>query len=42
MDVETITRQKVWEKKWFGRVTLDLDSTVIGVPGSQLGKRKRF
>jgi hypothetical protein len=34
-EIETITRQKVWSKKWFGRVTLDLDSTVIGVHGSQ-------
>jgi len=37
-EVETITGQKVWDKKWFGRVSLDLDSTVIGVHGLQFGK----
>jgi hypothetical protein len=41
-EVETITRQKVWDKKWFGRVSLDLDSTVIGVHGSQEGSAKGF
>ncbi len=41
-EIETITRQKVWSKKWFGRVTLDLDSTVIGVHGSQKGSAKGF
>ncbi len=33
-------RKKVWEKKWFGRVTLDFDSTVIGVHGSPEGAEK--
>lgn len=41
-EVETITREKVWSKKWFGRVTLDIDSTVIGVNGSQEGAEKGF
>ena len=40
--VEKITREKVWSKKWFGRVTLDFDSTVIGVSGSQEGAEKGF
>jgi len=39
---EQIAREKVWEKKWFGRVTLDFDSTVIGVNGSQEGADKGF
>jgi len=41
-EVETITRQKVWSKKWFGRTTLYLDSTVIGVDGSQEGTAKGY
>lgn len=41
-EVETIIRQKVWSKKWFGKVTLDLDSTVIGVNGSQEGAEKGY
>jgi hypothetical protein len=41
-EVETLTREKVWSKKWFGRATLDLDSTVIGVYGSQEGTAKGF
>jgi hypothetical protein len=41
-EVETVAREKVWEKKWFGRVTFDLDSTVIGVNGSQEGAKKGF
>ena len=28
---------KVWDKKWFGRVTLDLDSSVKTVYGNQEG-----
>ena len=36
-EAEQITREKVWSKKWFGRVTLDFDSTVIFVSGSQEG-----
>jgi len=30
-DVETETRKKVWTRKWFPRITLDMDSTVNGV-----------
>jgi len=41
-EAETIIRPKVWSKKWFGRVTLDLDSTVIGVNGSQEGAEKGY
>jgi len=41
-EVETVAREKVWEKKWFGPVTLDLDSFVIGVNGSQEGAEKGF
>lgn len=41
-EVEKITREKVWSKKWFGRVTLDFDSSVIGVFGSQEGAEKGF
>ena len=41
-EVETRVREKVWGKKWFGRVTLDFDSTVIGVHGSQEGTAKGF
>jgi len=41
-EAETIIRQKVWSKKWLCRVTLDLDSTVIGVNGSQEGAEKGY
>lgn len=41
-EAENKARQKVWSKKWFGRVTLDMDSTVIGVTGSQEGAAKGF
>lgn len=41
-EAEQITREKVWSKKWFGRVTLDLDSSVIYVNGSQEGSDKGF
>ena len=30
-DVEDVARRKVWTKKWFGKITLDMDSTVRGV-----------
>ena len=36
-EVENIIRRKVWGKKWFGRITLELDSSVRGVYGSQEG-----
>ena len=41
-DVESKVRQKVWSKKWFGKTTLDMDSTVRGVYGSQEGAKKGF
>lgn len=41
-EVEAKARTKVWSKKWFGRITLDLDSTVKGVYGSQQGAEKGF
>jgi len=41
-EVEAKARAKVWSKKWFGRITLDLDSTVKGVYGSQQGAEKGF
>ena len=40
--VEAKARAKVWSTKWFGRITLDLDSTVKGVYGSQQGAEKGF
>jgi hypothetical protein len=39
-DVENAARRKVWTKKWFGKITLDMDSTVRGVYGSQEGAEK--
>lgn len=41
-EVEDAARRKVWGKKWFGRVTLDMDSTVRGVYGSQEGAEKGY
>lgn len=41
-EVEDKIRSKVWKKKWFGRVTLDIDSSVIGVFGSQEGAEKGY
>ena len=41
-DVEAKVRKKVWGKKWFGRITLDLDSTVRGVYGKQQGAEKGY
>lgn len=41
-EVEAMARDKVWEKKWFGRITLDMDSTVRGVYGNQEGAEKGF
>ena len=36
-EAEDVARRKVWKKKWFGRVTLDFDSSVDGVYGNQEG-----
>lgn len=41
-DVESQARNKVWEKKWRGKATLDLDSSVKGVFGSQEGAAKGY
>ena len=41
-DVENMARRKVWTKKWFGNITLDMDSTVRGVYGSQEGAEKGY
>ena len=41
-EVEFTVRKKVWSKKWFGRITLDMDSTVRGVYGSQEGAEKGY
>ena len=41
-DVENMARRKVWSKKWFGKITLDMDSTVRGVYGSQEGAEKGY
>jgi hypothetical protein len=41
-DAESVARNKVWNKKWFGKVTLDMDSTVKGVYGAQEGAEKGF
>ncbi len=41
-NVESIVRKKVWGKKWFGRITFDMDSSVKGVFGSQEGACKGY
>ncbi len=41
-EVETETRKKVWTRKWFPLITLDMDSTVIGVNGHQEGAEKGY
>ncbi len=41
-EVESRVRDKIWEKKWFGRITLDMDSTVKGVYGKQEGAKKGY
>ncbi|MCD6307079.1 MAG: IS1380 family transposase [Deltaproteobacteria bacterium] len=41
-EVENAARRKVWSKKWFGKITLDMDSTVRGVYGSQEGAEKGY
>jgi len=41
-EAEDEARRKVWSKKWVGRVTLDLDSSVRGVYGSQEGAAKGY
>jgi len=41
-DIEATARQKVWSKKFFGKTTLDMDSTVRGVYGTQEGAAKGY
>jgi hypothetical protein len=41
-EAENEARRKVWSKKWYGRLVLDLDSSVRGVFGSQEGAAKGF
>ncbi len=41
-EVESDMRRKVWNKKWFGKVTMDMDSTVRGVYGTQEGAAKGY
>ncbi len=41
-EVESIARRRVWKKKWLGKVTLDMDSTVKGVYGRQEGAEKGY
>jgi len=41
-EVEDKVRRKIWSKKYFGKVTLELDSTVRPVFGSQEGAAKGY
>lgn len=41
-EAESHARKKVWGKKWFGKITLDMDSTVRGVFGNQEGAEKGY
>lgn len=41
-EVESAVRRKAWGKKWFGRITLDMDSSVKEVFGSQEGADKGY
>jgi hypothetical protein len=41
-DVEAMARNKVWSKKFLGKITLDMDSTVRGVYGRQEGAAKGY
>ena len=41
-EAEDKIRQKIWKKKWSGRVTLESDSSVKGVFGSQEGAEKGY
>ena len=39
-EAEADARKRVWSKKWFPRITSDMDSTVIRVTGFQEGAEK--
>ena len=41
-DLNQNLRQKVWERKWLGKITLDCDSTVKTVFGHQEGAEKGY
>jgi hypothetical protein len=41
-EAEAEARKRVWSKKWFPRITMDMDSTVIGVTGFQEGAEKGY
>ena len=41
-DLNQHLRQKVWNRKWLGKITLDLDSTVKTVYGHQEGAEKGY
>ena len=41
-DLNQNLRQKVWNRRWRGRITLDLDSTVKTVYGHQQGAEKGY
>lgn len=41
-EAEAEARKRIWSKRWFSRITLDMDSTVIGVSGSQEGAEKGY
>lgn len=41
-NVESTIRKKVWSKKWYPKITLDMDSTVRGVYGNQQGAEKGY
>jgi hypothetical protein len=41
-EAENPARRKVWSKKWFGLVTIDLDSSVRGVYGLQDGAARGY
>lgn len=40
--VEEQVRKRVWGRKWLGKVTLDMDSSVRGVYGNQEGANKGY
>jgi hypothetical protein len=39
---EDVVRKKVWSKKWFGKIILDMDSSVKGVFGDQEGAENGY
>ena len=41
-DLNQNLRQKVWNRRWRGKITLDLDSTVKTIYGRQQGAKKGF